>query len=381
MPDGKPSGIRCVQLTEDNRCRLFGQPERPAVCVRLKPEQAMCGDNAEQALQWLYTLEVATRPSPTHGIHFRSGDMQLGSIELPDDFLTRLRALHGERAARWLVELPRRLRSLAERWDLELGGPLSPPSYSLVLGATRSGGLQVVLKLIVPGRHLRNELICLQAYAGHGIPDLLAHDEREGAILLERILPGSDLRPLPEAEAIGALTALMGRLHRAQLPATGLPTVADWGQGFDRHRTRLSRDQDPLPQDLLDHAELTFDRLTGSMQGSVLLHGDLHHMNVLASEAHGWQAIDPQGVIGEPAYELGAFLRNPMPALLSWQGLGQVLAQRVALMAEATGIDRQRIVGWGLAQAVLSAIWSLEDEGSGWRGAVQVAGLLQSMMG
>jgi streptomycin 6-kinase len=104
-------------------------------------------------------------------------------------------------------------------------------------------------------------------------------------------------------------------------------------------------------------------------------------MNVLASEAHGWQAIDPQGVIGEPAYELGAFLRNPMPALLSWQGLGQVLAQRVALMAEATGIDRQRIVGWGLAQAVLSAIWSLEDEGSGWRGAVQVAGLLQSMMG
>jgi hypothetical protein len=63
MPDGKPSGVRCVQLTDDNRCKLFGQPERPSVCVRLRPEPEMCGETAEHALAYLIRLEEITRPS------------------------------------------------------------------------------------------------------------------------------------------------------------------------------------------------------------------------------------------------------------------------------------------------------------------------------
>ena len=59
---GKPSGVRCVQLTEDYLCRLYGRPERPPVCVRLRPNQEMCGNNAAEALEWLYALERATRP-------------------------------------------------------------------------------------------------------------------------------------------------------------------------------------------------------------------------------------------------------------------------------------------------------------------------------
>lgn len=62
MLDGKPSGVRCVQLTPDNRCMLFGQPERPSVCVKLRPDEEMCGQSADEALAWLYALEEATRP-------------------------------------------------------------------------------------------------------------------------------------------------------------------------------------------------------------------------------------------------------------------------------------------------------------------------------
>jgi hypothetical protein len=62
MLDGKPSGVRCVQLTPDNKCMLFGQPERPAVCVKLRPDEEMCGQSADEALAWLYALEEATRP-------------------------------------------------------------------------------------------------------------------------------------------------------------------------------------------------------------------------------------------------------------------------------------------------------------------------------
>ncbi len=64
MPHGKPAGVRCVQLTPDNRCLLFGLPERPEVCVRLRPEPAMCGSSAEEALAYLTTLELLTKPDP-----------------------------------------------------------------------------------------------------------------------------------------------------------------------------------------------------------------------------------------------------------------------------------------------------------------------------
>ncbi len=64
LPHGKPANVRCVQLTPANRCRLFGMPERPAVCVRLRPSEEMCGRTPEEALARLSELELATRPDP-----------------------------------------------------------------------------------------------------------------------------------------------------------------------------------------------------------------------------------------------------------------------------------------------------------------------------
>lgn len=62
MPNGKPAGVRCVQLTADNRCKLFGKPERPAVCRALQPSQEMCGHSRREALLYLSSLEQATTP-------------------------------------------------------------------------------------------------------------------------------------------------------------------------------------------------------------------------------------------------------------------------------------------------------------------------------
>ncbi|MGH8174219.1 MAG: YkgJ family cysteine cluster protein [Rhodanobacteraceae bacterium] len=63
MPHGKPAGIRCVQLTAGNRCAIFGDPRRPVVCGRLKPELSMCGGDREYAMTYLTALETATRLS------------------------------------------------------------------------------------------------------------------------------------------------------------------------------------------------------------------------------------------------------------------------------------------------------------------------------
>ena len=62
MPDGKPAGVRCVQLDEGNGCRIFGQPGRPAFCGGLQASEAMCGGSREQAMLWLTSLERLTAP-------------------------------------------------------------------------------------------------------------------------------------------------------------------------------------------------------------------------------------------------------------------------------------------------------------------------------
>lgn len=62
MPGGKPAGVRCVQLTADQRCAIFDDPRRPGVCASLQPSAEMCGATREHALRWLGELERATRP-------------------------------------------------------------------------------------------------------------------------------------------------------------------------------------------------------------------------------------------------------------------------------------------------------------------------------
>lgn len=62
MPAGKPANARCVQLDDQDRCKLFGKPSRPLVCQSLQPEPTMCGDNKEHAIRWLCRLERVTKP-------------------------------------------------------------------------------------------------------------------------------------------------------------------------------------------------------------------------------------------------------------------------------------------------------------------------------
>lgn len=65
MPDGKPAGVRCIQLDDENRCMIFGKPERPAFCASLQPSAEMCGETREQAIAWLSRMEALTNPRST----------------------------------------------------------------------------------------------------------------------------------------------------------------------------------------------------------------------------------------------------------------------------------------------------------------------------
>jgi streptomycin 6-kinase len=199
----------------------------------------------------------------------------------------------------------------------------------------------------------------LRAFAG-GVARVIEHDA--GALLLERIAPGDSLVGLVLAGRDGEATDALADVIRALAPRdppAGCPTVTDWGAGFARY---VDERRGGIQSDLVRHAAALYSDLCETQRCARLLHGDLHHYNVLSAGDRGWLAIDPKGVVGELEYEIGAALRNPIehPDLFTARA---IVKRRLERLAAVLPINFKRALGWTFAQAVLSALWEAEDGG------------------
>jgi streptomycin 6-kinase len=300
-------------------------------------------------------------------------------IEAPADLARTVVELHGAEGVEWLRRLGGLLGDCAERWSLSLLPPFDHLTYNYVAPAILDDGTDVVVKAGVPNAELAAEIEALRLFDGRAAVRLLEADRKRGVLLLERLKPGSSLRYLSDEVATSAAVKVMQGLWKPAPLGHPFPTVGDWASGLARLRAQFAG-TGPLPSQLVERAERVFAELMASMDDPVLLHGDLHHMNILAAEREPWLAIDPKGVVGEPAYEVGALLRNPMPELLSEPSVGRVLERRVDQLVAETGFERGRVLGWGMAQAVLSGWWSLEDHRHGWEPSIRCAEILATIM-
>ncbi len=298
---------------------------------------------------------------------------------IPDEFKDAMVALHGDKGRIWLDRLPSILADCATKWGLTIGEPFSL-SYHYVAAAIDSDGTPVVIKACSPSGEFAHELEALRLFDGHGMARLLNCDMENEVMLLERLLPGTILKVVEDDEQATSIAAsVMRKMWRPAPERHSFPTVADWGKGFERLRKYYNGGCGPFPCELLEEAETLFHELTSSMAEPALLHGDLHHDNILAAQREPWLAIDPKGLIGEPVYETGAWLRNPIDQLLRWPHPEHILARRIDQFAEELGMDRARIRGWGLSQAILSVWWNVEDFGRVWQDGITCAVLLAAI--
>jgi streptomycin 6-kinase len=255
------------------------------------------------------------------------------------------------------TSLRQELAAAVKRWRLVADGPLRSTPTGLIV-FVRQGPSRRVLKIIGPDPDEINSAAVLAHYGGVGAVGIVAHCGC--ATLLERISPGHHLTDLVVAAdddaATSALCDVMHGLHRAPPPPGRFATVETWGESFADHQ----RTGGPLPAEIVDRAQRIYNELSQSQTTRFLLHGDLHHDNVLYDQDRGWLAIDPKGVIGEVAYETGAMLRNPTEDTTRF-GSHAVIDRRVRILCERRALDRARVLGWCFSQAVLAAIWAIED--------------------
>jgi streptomycin 6-kinase len=297
-------------------------------------------------------------------------------LRLPAAFTSRVNDVHGERGRKWLNSLPVLIDQYAVRWSLSTGPPIGDLSYNWVAPARRIDGTEVVLKLGVPHREFSSEVEALRVFDGKSAVRVIDADPEQGAMLLERADPGAPLWGVDDERAAPIVAGVMKALWRPVPAAHQFPTLADWAGGFDRLRSRFDGDTSPLPTQMVEKAERTFRELDSAAQ-PVVLHGDLHHGNILTARRSPYLAIDPKGVVGAPVYEVGAFVRNGV--VLASPHPASVLRRRIEILSEHLGFERPHIRDAAFAVTVLSAWWSVEDHGSGWEETIRIARYLDEL--
>mgnify|MGYP001130247129 CR=1 FL=1 len=301
-------------------------------------------------------------------------------FSLSGAFRRRIESVWGAEGEAWLERLPALVEVCARRWGVSVRSPVPDLSYNFVAFVVTAEGTEAVLKIGVPNPELTTEIDALRAYEGGPIVELLEADRELGALLIRRLVPGTSLVEARDDEE-GTVTAahLMCALPVEEPSGHEFPKVETWALAFDRLRARFHGGTGPLPSRLVSKAERVFRELQTSSPGRMLLHGDLHHENILADGERGWAAIDPKGVIGDPAYEAARFQHNPIPGFLSMDDPRVVAERRVEMLASILQEDRARLLGWAFFDAVLAACWSVE-EGTDWRYHLSCAELFDGMV-
>ena|SRR5690349_6798323 len=299
-------------------------------------------------------------------------------LELPSDFVGNIRHSFEEDGERFLAELPSLLEEAARRWNLTIGGPFLL-SYNYVCAAKDADGKDIVLKIGIPNPELTSEMEALRLYDGQGAVRLIDSDAEKGMLIEERLRPGNMLAEMQDDEQATRIAAgVMQALWKPAPENRHFIYLKNWFDAFRELRQGFAGGTGPLPHKVVETAEGLVADFFAEDEPPVVLHGDFHHFNVLQS-GEAWLVIDPKGVIGPRGYEVGPLLINPHLDFSHTPDVRRKSERRIAVLAEQLGMERDRIRGWGIAHAVLSAYWDMDEKGNGWENAIQCAELFMSI--
>ncbi|MBX3709646.1 MAG: aminoglycoside phosphotransferase [Gammaproteobacteria bacterium] len=268
--------------------------------------------------------------------------------------------IYGRKGEDWISNLPNVIAVLTRHWNLSHVIPVSNMTFNYVAKTILSNNHPAILKISCDVQTILDEKRALMQFDGNGSIELIDFNDKYNALLLQQAVPGISLKKLylDQVEYVmDCYVDTMKKLHNKCLPNKHeYRHIADWLIVLDH----LTPDQ--MPAYILKRAMDLRDTLLSSMGQLVFLHGDLHHDNILKHN-DSWLAIDPKGIVGEPEFEIAAFDFMYITELANTIEVKKIFESRVAMLAQKSNLDAQRIKDWVFVRLILMAAWLIEDNG------------------
>ncbi|HYJ12139.1 MAG TPA: aminoglycoside phosphotransferase family protein [Thermomicrobiales bacterium] len=258
----------------------------------------------------------------------------------------------------WLNSLPETVAHLCSKWGIELDPVIPDPYITLVLFGHSAELGDVVIKSSPLADEFRAEATALRLSAGDKVSQLHDVDFEHSAMVVERIVPGTQLRNVPMSdEDATQLAAEMVRTFWRSVPdPAGLHPLRQW--------MRALFEWTPQPEliapDLIEQAQDLAAALLAKSSRTYLLHGDVQHHNVLQRESGEWAIIDPKGLYGDPGFDIAAWMYNP-PDVSERPDYLDLATRRITICANAWRMPEDELAAWAFVGTVLNACWSTSD--------------------
>jgi streptomycin 6-kinase len=268
-------------------------------------------------------------------------------------------------ARAWLRELPQLVAALAREWNIETHTPFDDGTTSWTAPVTREDGSPAVLKVNWPHDKASAEIDALECWDGDGAVTVYRSDRSRWALLIERCIPGTALgdAELSADSALRVAAEVALRLWRPSPPAASLaPMNAVTRAWADLIRERLERHRGAFDHGFVEVGATLLETLPTTAPRDVVVHGDFNPRNVLRAERQPWLAIDPQPMVGDPAFDPPAIIAQVAPP----SDDPKELARRYDLFAELTGLEVDRMTAWAVARFVEAALRQFDAADPDW---------------
>jgi len=281
-------------------------------------------------------------------------------ITLPEQFIKTIKDIHKEKGEIWLENFEDLCNRCEIRWNMKILSPFEL-SYNFVAPILIDGQKNAVIKLSVPNEEFNSEVEALREFKDNEFVKVIDSDLNEGILILEQLLPGDTLATIEnEQEAMGIAVKVMKNLWKAAPKSTKIPSIISRENSLSRIVEKFPNGIGPISKEMLLDAFDIFREMNRTQSTKYLLHGDLHHYNILNAGENSWKVIDPKGLIGEREYDIIQFLLNN----LEGKDIFTTLENRIDLLVKELNLNKERVLLWGYSHAVLSTCWSFEDEGT-----------------
>lgn len=258
----------------------------------------------------------------------------------------------------WLESLPATVAHLGAKWDIKLDPIVPDPYITLVLLGHSAELGPVVIKSSPLAGEFRAEATALDLAAGEYVSRLHDVDFERSAMVVERIVPGTQLLDvnLSDEDATRLAAEQMRGFWRPVPDPTGLHPLRQWMRALFDWTPR----PELIPADLVEQAQGAAASLLARSSGHVLLHGDFQHHNLLQRSSGEWVIIDPKGLYGDPGFDVAAWMYNP-PDVSARENYLELATRRIAICADAWGTPEDDLAAWSFVGTVLNACWSTSD--------------------